>query len=142
MPWWGWLVVGIALLAVEMFGIDAQFYLVFLGVSAMLVGLFGLGGIALPEWAEWLMFAVLSLITMVAFRKRIYALVRGRSGYVQERITMGDRIVVPARVEPGHTCRVDYRGSTWTARNIGERVLNAGDEAEITGVDDLTLLIR
>ncbi len=45
MPSWGWLVVGIGLLGVEMFVIDAQFYLVFLGASAALVGLLGLAGL-------------------------------------------------------------------------------------------------
>ena len=45
MPWWGWLIVGIGLLGVEMFVIDAQFYLVFLGASAAIVGLLGLAGI-------------------------------------------------------------------------------------------------
>ena len=49
MPWWGWLVVGALLLGVEMFVIDAQFYLVFLGVAAALVGLLGLAGIACPS---------------------------------------------------------------------------------------------
>jgi len=39
MPWWGWLVLGIGLLGVEMFVVDAQFYLVFIGVAAALVGL-------------------------------------------------------------------------------------------------------
>ncbi|NJO13497.1 MAG: hypothetical protein HC872_08575, partial [Gammaproteobacteria bacterium] len=66
MPWWGWLVAGIGLLAVEMFGIDAQFYLVFLGVSAILVGVLGLSGLSMPEWGEWLTFAVLSIVTMLA----------------------------------------------------------------------------
>ena len=54
MPWWGWLILGIGLLGVEMFVVDAQFYLVFIGVAAALVGLLGLTGIALPQWAQWL----------------------------------------------------------------------------------------
>jgi len=142
MPWWAWLVIGIALLAVEMFVIDAQFYLVFLGVSATVVGLIGLAGIAMPEWAQWLTFAALSIFTMVAFRRRIYEMVRSRSGHVQERLTLGDRVIVPTRLEPGHTCRVDYRGSSWTARNIDQRVLDAGEEVEIARVEELTLFVK
>jgi inner membrane protein len=142
MPWWGWLVVGALLLATEMFVIDAQFYLVFLGVSAALVGLFGLAGIGLPEWAQWLAFAALSLITMFAFRKRVYQLVRGRTGIVEERLTLGDRVMVPARLDPGQTCRVDYRGSTWTARNVDAVALEAGREAVIAHVDGLTLHVK
>jgi membrane protein implicated in regulation of membrane protease activity len=48
MPWWGWLILGVGLLGVEMFVVDAQFYLVFIGVAAALVGLLGLAGIAWP----------------------------------------------------------------------------------------------
>lgn len=139
MPWWGWLVLGVALLATEMFFLDAQFYLVFLGVSAALVGLLALAGIAMPDWAQWLLFAALALIAMVSFRKRVYQLVRGRTGAVEERLTLGDRVVIPTRLEPGQTCRVEYRGSSWSARNVDQRAIDAGKEAVISHVDGLTL---
>ena len=142
MPWWAWLVLGVGLLGVEMFVIDAQFYLVFLGISAVVVGLFGLAGLATPDWAQWLIFSVLAVVTMVAFRRRLYQLVRARSGHVEERLTVGDRVLVPVRLEPGQTCRVDYRGSSWTARNADSHVIEAGREAAIAQVDGLTLQVR
>ena len=142
MPWWGWFVLGAVLLGAEMFVLDAQFYLVFLGVSAALVGFFGLFGVNLPEWGEWLAFAAFSLITMVAFRQRIYQLVRNRTGVVEERLNLGDRLTVPIRLEPGQTCRVDHRGSSWTARNSDQRSIEAGQEAVIIQVDGLTLHVK
>jgi inner membrane protein len=142
MPWWGWFVLGAVLLGAEMFVLDAQFYLVFLGVSAALVGFFGLVGVNLPEWGEWLAFAAFSLLTMVAFRQRIYQLVRNRTGVVEERLNLGDRVTVPVRLEPGQTCRVDYRGSSWTARNSDQQSIEAGREAIITQVDGLTLHVK
>lgn len=142
MSWWAWLILGIGLLGLEMFVIDAQFYLVFLGVAAAVVGLFGLGGVALPAWAQWLVFSVLSIATMLAFRKRIYEMVRGRSGHVQQRVTSGDKVVVPMRLEHGQECRVEYRGSSWTARNVAPLAIQAGAEAEIVMVDELTLHLR
>jgi hypothetical protein len=142
MPWWAWIVLGIGLLGVEMFIIDAQFYLVFIGLSAALVGLLGLFGIGLPEWAQWLMFAALALVAMVTFRRRIYERVRGRGGQVDERLTVGDRVLVPMRLEPGQTGRVEYRGSSWTARNGGGQPIEAGREAVIDHVDGLTLFVR
>ena len=42
MTWWMWMTLGAFLLGAELFAIDVQFYLVFLGVSAALVGLAGL----------------------------------------------------------------------------------------------------
>jgi membrane protein implicated in regulation of membrane protease activity len=142
MPWWAWLVMGIGLLGVEMVGIDAQFDLGVIGASAAIVGLIGLTGITTPEWAQWLIFALLSIVTMVAFRRRIYELVRARSGHVEERLTVGDRVTVPVRLEPGQTCRVDYRGSSWTARNIDQLAIEAGREALISQVDGLTLQLK
>jgi membrane protein implicated in regulation of membrane protease activity len=142
MPWWGWLVVGIGLLAVEMFVIDAQFYLVFVGISAVVVGLLGLAGVVAPLWAQWLCFAGLALVTMLAFRRQLYQLTRKRNGHVEQRLTLGDRITVPVDLEPGESCRVDYRGSSWTARNIDSAAIAAGREAVIDQIDGVTLRVK
>lgn len=139
MPWWGWLILGAGLLGVELFVIDAEFYLVFLGAAALVVGLLGLGGIPLPEWSQWLIFAALALLSMVTFRRRIYQRIRGRVGHVSERVSPGDRVLVTTRLEPGQSCRVDYRGTSWTARNVGTLAIAAGTEAIISTIDDLTL---
>ena len=142
MPWWAWIVLGIGLLGVELLLIDAQFYLVFIGLSAAAVGLLGLAGVNLPEWAQWLVFAVLALVTMLTFRKRVYEMLRSGVGQVDERLTVGDRVLVPTRLDPGQSGRVEHRGSSWTARNTGEVAIEAGREAVIHGVDGLTLNVR
>lgn len=142
MPWWGWMIVGAALLGAEMFVIDAQFYLVFFGIAAAAVGLAGLAGLSLPDWLQWLAFALLSVASMLAFRRRLYAKLRRPGGQVDERLTLGDRLRVPERLAPGETCRVDYRGSSWSARNIGEAAIEVGEDAEIVEVDRLTLKVR
>jgi hypothetical protein len=136
------MVLGIGLLGVEMFVIDAQFYLVFIGLSAAIVGLLGLVGIDLPDWSQWLAFSVLSVVAMVAFRRRVYEMLRGSAGHVDERLTIGDRVVVDARIEPGQTGRVEYRGSSWNARNTGAQAIEPGREAVISQVDGLTLHIK
>ncbi len=142
MPWWAWLVLGIGLLGVEMFVIDAQFYLVFIGLSAAVVGLLGLFGLDLPYWVQWLVFSALAIATMLAFRKRLYEMVRNRSGHVDERLTVGDRVAIPTRLDPGQSGRVEYRGSNWTARNVGAAAIEGGREAVITQVDGLTLHVK
>ena len=142
MPWWSWLILAAVALAVEMFVLDAQFYLVFFGISAAAMGLLALLGVGMPEWTQWLVFSILAVITMVSFRQRLYSMVRGRTGHVQERLTLGDRVTVPVRLEPSQTCRVDYRGSSWTARNVDVTAIEAGREAVIARVDGLILLLR
>ncbi len=142
MSWWAWLVLGIGLLGVEMFVIDAQFYLVFIGLSAAVVGLLGLVGVDLPGWAQWLVFSLLAIVTMVGFRRRIYQMIRGSSGHVEQRLTIGDRVMIASRLEPGQSGRVDYRGSSWSARNTGSEPIEAGREAVIAEIDDLTLHVK
>ena len=139
MPWWAWLVLGIGLLGVEMFVIDAQFYLVFIGLSAAVVGLLGLAGIQLPEWTQWLIFSGLAIVAMLAFRPPLFEMLRGGVGQVDERLTVGDSVVIVSRLEPGQSQRVEYRGTTWTARNTGSRAIEAGREAVIAHVDGLIL---
>jgi membrane protein implicated in regulation of membrane protease activity len=140
MPDWGWLVLGVLLLSVEMFLIDAQFYLVFMGAAAIVVGLVELAGVPLPEAGQWVLFAVLSLLAMLTFRKRLYEKLRKAQDTVPEALTVGDRVLLPESLAPGQTCRVEYRGSSWTARNVDQSAVSG--EVEITHVEGLTLLVR
>src|SRR5262249_35352808 len=142
MPAWGWIVLGIGLLGIELFAIDAQFYLVFIGAAAVIVGFSQLLGLALPEGMRWLVAAALAIVAVVAFRKRIYTRVKGTPGRVDQPLTIGDSVVVPVQLEPQQTCRVQYRGTTWTARNVSGAPLEAGKEAAIAHVDGLTLHIK
>ncbi len=142
MPWWAWMVLGIGLLGVEMFVIDAQFYLVFIGLSAAVVGLLGLLGVDLPAWAQWVAAAVLAVVAVFVLRQRVYELVRGSAGHVEERLTVGDRVTVPVDLGPGQSGRVEHRGSSWNARNTGSTTIEAGHEAVIAHVDGLTLQIK
>ena len=53
-----------------------------------------------------------------------------------------DRVTVPVRLEPSQTCRVDYGGTSWTARNVDATPIEAGREAVIASVDGLVLMVR
>ena len=140
MTWWGWMILGAVLLGAELFAIDAQFYLVFLGVAAGLVGLASMFGITLPEWAQWLAFALLSLTFMVTFRKSLYDKIRG--GAVGFRGTIsGDTVNIVDDLAPGDDARAEYRGTNWTVRNSSDTLITGGTRAVVTRVDGLTLHI-
>jgi membrane protein implicated in regulation of membrane protease activity len=125
----------------ELFAVDAQFYLVFAGLSAVVVGLLGLAGIDLPVWAQWLSFAVLSLVAMFTIRQQIYEKLLSKPlGKVNTDIDQ--RIVIGQELAPGKSCRIEYRGSGWTAVNVGKHVIPAGGDARIDSIDGLTLHVR
>ena len=50
MPWWGWMIFGALLLGAELLGVDAGFYLVFIGLAAALTGLLELAGLGLAAF--------------------------------------------------------------------------------------------
>ena len=142
MAWWGWCIVGVVLFGLELLAVDAQFYLVFAGLAAIVVGLVGLLGVDLPAWAQWLAFAVLSIVAMFTVRRQIYdKLATGRAlGKVNTDVDQ--HIVVSQELAPGKSCRIEYRGSGWTAVNVGEQIIPAGGGARIDSVDGVTLRIR
>ena len=138
MSWWGWMILGAVLLGAELFAVDAQFYLVFLGVSAALVGLATLFGMPVPEWGQWLCFAVLSLGFFFTFRRTLYEKIRrGGVGYAAP--LTGASLTVVDELPAGGDGRAKYRGSEWNIRNVGEAPVGAGNRAKVVKVDGVTL---
>lgn len=140
MPWWGWIILGALLFGAEIMGIDAAFFLIFIGISALLVGIAELLGMGLPFWGELLAFAIISLISMVFFRRRIYTMVRSNAKGVDDNI-VGQTVQLTEDLAPGDTGRVNYRGTTWSVMNVGGMVIKSGSHATIKVIDGTTLKI-
>ena len=141
MAWWGWCIFGAVLLGVELLAVDAQFYLVFAGVAAVLVGLFGLVGLELPVAGQWFLFAALAVTAMFTLRRPIYARLMYRP-FANVNTDLDQRVVLSQELAPGKTCRIEYRGSGWTALNIGDQAIPSGGAARIDSIDGVTLRVR
>jgi len=141
MTWWAWMILGTVLLGAELFAVDAQFYLVFLGVSAAIVGLATLFGVTMPEWGQWLAFAIVSVIFFVTFRKALYTKIRGGGEGFENKIA-GESVKVSGDIAPGDRGRAEYRGSNWNIHNVGESPISAGSHAKVVEVDGLTLKVE
>lgn len=140
MTWWAWMILGAVLFGAELVAIDAQFYLVFLGISAAVVGLLSLFGLALPEWGEWLVFAGLALVSMFTFRKSLYEKIRGNVPGFRDSVA-GDSILLPAGLDAGQSTRTGFRGSTWTVVNEGDEPIPGGQRVPIVRSEGLTLYV-
>ena len=141
MQWWAWIVVGAILLGSELTVVNAQFYLVFLGVSALIVGVAALSGVLTAFWLQWLIFALLAVTSMFTFRQRIYQRM-GHSLSPMRTGPAGEIVTLPSVLLPGETCRLEYRGGSWSAVNGGKSVIEAGAAARISRVDGLTLVVH
>ena len=141
MPWWGWLIIGIFLMGAEMGMVDAAFYLIFIGFSAIIVGLLGMVGLELPQWGQWLLFSAIALISMVTFRQKLYKKLRGGlPGFGATDV--GHQFRVDVAIPVQEQGKVDMRGSRWTAKNVGETDIEEGSMVEVVEVDGLLLKIE
>ena len=141
MDWWAWIAVGAILLGSELAFVDAQFYLVFVGASAFVVGMLQVTGLGLPLWLQWLIFAALAATSMLTFRRRIYESMR-RKLPAMKGGPAGEIVTLPMELPPGETCRLEYRGCSWSAINGGKTAIAAGAKARIERVDGLTLVVH
>jgi len=141
MEWWAWIAVGAILLGSELAFVDAQFYLVFVGASAFVVGMVQATGLELAVWLQWLIFAVLAATSMLTFRRRIYERMR-RGLPAMKGGPAGEIVTLPMALPPGETCRLEFRGCSWSAINGGRALIAAGARARIERVDGLTLVVH
>jgi membrane protein implicated in regulation of membrane protease activity len=141
MEWWGWMILGALLLGSELTFLDAAFYLVFLGIAAAITGFVLLSGVNLEAWTQWLIFGSLSLVTMLAFRGRLYDKLRNRGADYQGG-PVGEFIRLEAPLAAGASCRQEYRGSTWTVINRSPSDIAGDTEAKILEVSGVNLIIK
>jgi membrane protein implicated in regulation of membrane protease activity len=138
--WWGWIIAGAILLGAELAFVNAQFYLVFVGSAAILVGL-ATRSLPFATWVQWGLFAVLALVSMVTFRSRVYARFHRAMPQVSTG-PAGGLITLQVPLGAGESCQAEYGGTFWTVRNDSDTALPSGCRARIAGVRDLTLLVK
>jgi len=131
---------GAILLGAELAFIDAQFYLVFVGSAAVVVGLLDTAT-ALEQWLQWALFALLSILSVAVFRGRIYRRLRGSTPGVDTG-PKGGELTLPAALAPGESCQTEHGGSFWTVRNDSAAPLPSGARVRVVRVQGLTLLVH
>lgn len=138
--WWLWIIAALGLLAVELLS-PGGFYFIFFAIGAGLVGLLLLLGIELPLWGALGLFSVLSVAAMLAFRKPLMAKISSTAAAEVDQ-PYGEEAIASAHIAAGAEGRVEFRGSSWKARNIGATPIAAGCKCYVEKIDNLTVLIR
>ena len=140
MPWWIWILIGLVLLGVEM--VTPGFFLFFFGVAALVIGAmvaFGVGG---PEWAQWLLFSAISLVSLLVFRGPLVAWMRSQE-LVSPVDTLQGEVATPLQdLSPGAVGKAELRGTAWTVQNGDKGTLTKGQRCRVYRVEGLTLWIQ
>lgn len=140
MTWWIWILLGLALVFAEVVT-PGGFYLLFFGVGALTVGLLALADIAGPAWLQVLLFSAISLCALWLFRERLMQSFQVKAqvpvdSYIGETAHAVDEIAVNG------VGKVELRGASWSARNVGAAPLPVGARCLVEKVEGLTLLVR
>jgi inner membrane protein len=137
MIWWWWILLGFVLLLLELMT-PGGFYVLFFGLSALIVGVmvkFGIGG---APWVQWLVFTVLSLIGLGLFRRPLLDKFREPEDRKVDQL-VGETAVAMDDIPAGGLGKAEMRGTSWTARNNGTVPLMKGDRATVERIEGLTL---
>ena len=140
MEWWQWIVLGIAILGAEAI-VDTEFYLVFVGLAAIAVGLQDFAPFTLPPAGQWLLFSALAVSSIVLFRRRVYDAIRGNAPDLDEGVD-GETAIASDEIGPGGYGHVELRGARWSARNDGVNPIPANGRARVECSEGLTLVVR
>jgi len=145
MLWWHWSILGFGLVGVEILTLGGlgNFYFLFFGMAALMVSVFTWAGLVEAAWIQWFLFAILGIISLLVMKKPLQNK-RSLNGKDEPDVDsmVGEIAMVLEPLEPQAIGKVELRGSTWTARNAGENILEKNTIAKIVRVDGLTLWIQ
>lgn len=140
MIWWYWMFLGLALVGAEMMS-PGGFYLLFFGIAAVMVGaLTGLDVIQ-ADWLQWLLFSIAAILSLLLLRGPLIRLTQRHPPQAMDTM-IGETAILIDALQPEQTGKVELRGSTWGARNVGTTSLSAGQRATVIKVDGLMLWVR
>ena len=138
--YWHWLAFGLILLAAELLG--AAGYLLWLGLSALLVGTL-LALVPLSWQLQWTSFGSFSLITTWLWWRR--QLTHDKQSDEQRDLNQKQKQLVGQVIKldedfPAGKGRIKVGDTTWTAKS--ETLLTAGTLVEVIAVDGIILTIE
>lgn len=139
MVWWLWMLLGLALLFIEL--ASGSFFAVFFGLSALVVGgltAIGLGG---PVWLQWALFTAVAVLSLALLRRPLKARlnVDGASKPVDQ--LPGELALAMEELPAGGGGKVELRGSSWNGRNGTAAAIPKGSRCRVERVEGLTLWV-
>lgn len=139
--WWHWIVLGLVLALAEL-AAAGGFYIIFFGISALIVGLLASVGLAGPAWMQITLFSALSVGSLVAFRARLLKWLQVDPQAPGVDAIVGEIAVATEDLAPGGIGKVELRGSAWTARNATSSPLVRGTRCRVVRIDGLTVHVE
>jgi membrane protein implicated in regulation of membrane protease activity len=142
MEWWGWAILGIACMVIEVH-LTQDFTLFCVGVAAFVVTAVAAFAVDLPFWSHWLLFSALAVVVLLTVRKPLLGRLRPDRGRDADFDYLLGEVATPSEDLAGNGVgKAELRGSVWTVRNAEPTNLNKGQRCRVTRIEGLTLWIK
>lgn len=139
MSWWLWVLVGFLLLCVEF--VSTTLHIGVFAVGAFVVAIVvGFGADLSLAW-QIVVFTVASLISFFFIRPVLMRKLKLDEKKVVDSM-VGEQAMALEDIAAGGSGRAEMRGTTWSARNIGETALIRGQRCIVAAVEGLVLHVR
>src|SRR5262245_55509869 len=136
--WWGWFIVGFALLLLEL-SLPCGVFVVFFVVGAICVVSLEWWACGQEAWVQLTFSSIFSIVTSILFRRRLLVRFGPKAGDVSVDSLVGEAATVIDNIEAGGFGKVELRGTAWNAKNSGDRILVRGERCKVQRVDGLSL---
>lgn len=141
MVYWAWLLLGLALLAIEL-ATPGAFFAAFFAISALLLGLLVALGWAGPPWMQWLLFSALSVVALALLRKPLQARLGVKARALPVDSIAGETALALEDIRVGAIGKAELRGTAWSARNAGAVPIVKGQRLRVDRVEGLMLHVH
>jgi membrane protein implicated in regulation of membrane protease activity len=139
MVWWIWVLIAFAILALELTA--ATMHVGFFAVGALVVAILVGAGLDLPLWGQLAIFTVVSLVAFFFLRPVLVRKLKLDQKKVVDSL-VGEQALALEDIAAGGNGRAEMRGTTWSARNIGETGLIRGQRCTVAEVNGLVIHLR
>jgi membrane protein implicated in regulation of membrane protease activity len=141
MTWWMWFLLGLLLLGAELIT-PGGFFIFFFGCGAVVVGIVELLGLPLSTPLQVLLFVAVSIVSLLIFRKPLKERFAHMVPSGQVDSLVGEFALALEEIPAGGLGKVELRGSTWNAENLGPLPVARSARCRVERVEGLTLFIR
>jgi membrane protein implicated in regulation of membrane protease activity len=139
MAWWVWVLAAFLLLTIEFFATTA--HVGFFAIGAFLVALIVGVGIPMPLWGQLLTFSISSVFLLIFVRPIVVRKLGFNITKVVDSL-VGEQAIAMVDMPVSAEGKAEMRGSSWTARNVGETPLTKGQRCVVEQVVGLTIHVR
>jgi hypothetical protein len=136
---WIWLVLGLGLMALELFA-PSGFYLFILGLSAIMVGLVATTGVLSTWIAQSALFCLVAVGVWIGLGERLRKRFFKKGAHPGQ--VIGQIITTVADISPGQHGSGELWGVQWRLENADSTTILAGSEVVVVSAEGITLRVK